>query len=36
MQGKASASDEDTSGEVFDVATDDDYIPNCVGLTQEK
>jgi hypothetical protein len=36
MQGKASASDEDTSGEVSDVAADDDYIPDCVGLTREK
>jgi hypothetical protein len=36
MQGKASTSDEDTSGEVSDVAADDDYIPDCVGLIREK
>jgi hypothetical protein len=36
MQGKASAFDEDTCGEVSDVAADDDYIPDCVGLTWEK
>jgi hypothetical protein len=35
MQGKASASDEDSSGEVSNVAADDDYIPDCVGLTWE-
>jgi hypothetical protein len=36
MQGKASASNEDTPREVSDVVADDDYIPDCIGLTRKK
>jgi hypothetical protein len=36
MQGKASASDGDTHGEVPNVTAVDNSIPNCVGLTREK
>jgi hypothetical protein len=36
MQGKALASDGDTPEEAPDITANDDYIPDCIGLTREK